>query len=232
MPVYEFPSGVLKTHLPAGQRIIRVHQIGKGALWFGPAPRMPPNYRFDAPAGEYRTLYAAEHLTGAFVETVLRQAKRIVGWPFVEARGWTEFTCKRDLIFAKAYDEGLINHGITADICTGDDYTNSRRFAADIFAADRTVDGIAYRARHNNGQICYAIFDRMPEDQFTAGRTSHLPSGACGRRRHHARTWSRLGPVDAAAIRIGLGLPNSFVRPLIGPDTVASCRASVLTVAR
>lgn len=166
MPAYAFPSGVLKMPVPAGQQIVRVHQIDKGALWFGPAPGSPPGYRFDAPAGEYRTLYCAEHLKGAFVETVLRKAKRIVGRPFVDARGWTVLTCKRELRLAKVYDEGLIRHGVTADICAGDDYTNSRRFAADIYAADAEVDGIAYRARHNNGEICYAVFDRVTASQF------------------------------------------------------------------
>lgn len=167
VPSFNFPSGLLKIVLPAGKTIIRVHQISMGALWFGPAPGSPPGYRFDAPAGEYRTLYCAENLTGAFVETVLRQAKRIVARPFVDLRGWTELSCKRDLTFAKVYDEGLVHHGVSTDICAGDDYTTSRRFAADVFASDVEIDGIAYRARHNNGQICFAVFDRVAAADFS-----------------------------------------------------------------
>jgi hypothetical protein len=121
----------------------------------------PPVYRFDAPAGEFRTLYGAAELTGAFVETVLRRARRIIARSFVEQRKWTVLSPRRDLILAKVFDEGLVHHGVTADICAGDDYSASQRFAADVHATFDKVDGIAYRARHNNGQICYALLDRV-----------------------------------------------------------------------
>jgi hypothetical protein len=145
---------------------VRVHRLENAALWYGPARGEPPVYRFDARAGEYRTFYCAEQLTGAFVETVLRRARRIIGRPFVDERGWTLLACKRELRLAKVYDEGLIHHGVTADICAGDDYSTSQRFACDLHAAFKNVDGIAYRARHNNGQICYAVFDRVTPDEF------------------------------------------------------------------
>ena len=167
MATYTFPSGVKTISIPAGKEIVRVHQLGKSALWYGPGAGQPPAYRFDAPAGEYGTLYCAEELTGAFVETVLRKARRIVGWPFVEVRGWTVLACKRELHLAKVFDEGLALHGVTNDICAGDDYSVSQRFACDLFAKAPNVDGIAYRARHNNGQICYAVFDRVAEPEFT-----------------------------------------------------------------
>jgi len=77
------------------------------------------------------------------IETVLRRAQRIIGRPFVEQRGWTVLTCRRDLRLAKVFDEGLILHGVTADICAGDDYSASQRIAGDLFAADPDVDGIA-----------------------------------------------------------------------------------------
>ncbi|MGY2811929.1 RES family NAD+ phosphorylase [Bradyrhizobium sp. USDA 4506] len=198
MPAYALPNGVLKVALPAGRQIVRVHHIDKGALWFGPAPGAPPAYRFDAPGGEFRTLYCAEQLTGAFVETVLRQAKRIIGRPFVDARGWTVLNCKRELRLAKIYDEGLIHHGVTADICAGDNYTDPRQFAAAIYAADPEVDGIAYRARHNNGQICYAVFDRVGQDQFVevdrhAFRSERAIIEAI--MREHGASWDPMPPL-------------------------------------
>lgn len=159
-PHHLFTSGLLEDTIAAGQGLARVHRLTNGAIWFGPSPGNPPEYRFDAPSGEYRTLYCARELTGAFVETVLRRARRIIARPFVEERGWTMLAPTRDLRLAKLYDEGLVHHGVTADICAGDDYAASRRFAADLYAAFPEVDGIAYRARHNNGQICYALFDR------------------------------------------------------------------------
>jgi hypothetical protein len=158
---YEFPSGLLELPVPAGTPIVRIHQTIHGAVWFGPPPGKPPVYRFDAPAGEFRTLYGAAELTGAFVETVLRRARRIVARSFVDQRQWTVLAPRRDLLLAKIFDEGLIRHGVTADLCAGDDYSASQRFAADLHATFDKVDGIAYRARHNNGQICYALFDRV-----------------------------------------------------------------------
>jgi RES domain-containing protein len=158
---YEFPSGLLELVVPAGAPIVRVHQIVHGAIWFGPEPGKPSVCRFDAPAAEFHTLYGAAELTGAFVETVLRRARRIIARPFVEQRQWTILAPRRDVLLAKAFDEGLIHHGVTADICAGDDYSASQRFAVDLHATFGQVDGIAYRARHNNGQICYALFDRV-----------------------------------------------------------------------
>jgi hypothetical protein len=156
-----FTSGLLEWPVPAGQRLIRIHRLTNDAIWYGPAPGNSPAYRFDAPSGEYRTLYCAEELTGAFVETVLRRARRIVARPFVYERGWTVLASRRDLRLAKVFDEGLIHHGVTADICAGDDYSISQRFAGELHSAFSHVDGIAYRARHNNGQICFALFDRV-----------------------------------------------------------------------
>jgi hypothetical protein len=164
--IHDFPSGLLQLSLPALSSIVRIHQTVHDAIWFGPMPGKPPAYRFDAPAGEYRTLYGAAELTGAFVETVLRRARRIIARPFVEQRQWTVLGAQRDLILAKLFDEGLIHHGVTADISTGDDYSASQRFAADLHAAFPNLDGIAYRARHNNGQICYALFDRVRPSEF------------------------------------------------------------------
>ena len=168
---YDFPAGLLPLTVPAGASIVRIHHVDHGAVWFGPKPDGRPAYRFDAPAGEFRTLYAAAELTGAFVETVLRMAGRIIARPFIAQRKWTILRATRDLVRAKVFDEGLIHHGVTADICAGDDYSISQRFAADLFAELPNADGIAYRARHNNGQICYAIFDRVGDTTLDPGES-------------------------------------------------------------
>lgn len=201
MPTYTFPSGVKTIQIPAGQGIVRVHRLGRDALWYGPAAGQPPTYRFDAPAGEYRMLYCARDLTGSFVETVLRKAHRIIGRPFVDARGWTVLACKRELHLAKVFDEGLVLHGVTNDICAGDDYAASQRFAGDLFAKDPNVDGIAYRARHNNGQICYAVFDRVSADEFReverrAFRSEHAVVDRM--MKEHGAVWDPMTPLPPA----------------------------------
>ena len=156
-----FPSGVLPHILADGERLVRVHRRDKGAIWFGPGIGRPPAHRFDAPDGEYRTLYAAQSLTGAFVETILRKNQRILGRPFVDGFQWTVLEAGRPLKLAKLFDEGLAVHGTTNDICAGDVYAEPRLLARDLYLTFPDLDGIAYRARHNNGEICYALFDRV-----------------------------------------------------------------------
>ncbi|WFU06813.1 RES domain-containing protein (plasmid) [Rhizobium sp. CB3171] len=89
-PTARFPSALRITALDAGDVVVRVHQKIHSAVFFGPPPGASPQGRFDAPAGQYRLLYAAQRLEGAFVETVLRRpANRIVRRAFVEERMWT-----------------------------------------------------------------------------------------------------------------------------------------------
>ncbi|MCO6177025.1 RES family NAD+ phosphorylase [Ciceribacter sp. RN22] len=48
----------------------------------------------------------------------------------------------------------------------GDDYNAAQAFANGLHEGLPDLDGIAYRARHNNGQICYALFDRVAPDNL------------------------------------------------------------------
>ncbi|PWE53726.1 RES domain-containing protein [Metarhizobium album] len=158
-------SDLLTLTVPAHSTFVRIHQIKDGPIWFGPSPGSGPSYRFDAPAGQYRTLYVAQSLEGAFAETILRRARRILSRDYVELRQWTVLSVTRELLLIKLFDEGLAYHGVTADICAGDDYANSQAFAGELHRRYPEVDGIAYRARHNNGQICYALYDRVLASQ-------------------------------------------------------------------
>jgi hypothetical protein len=156
--------------LPEGSTLVRVHHLARGALWFGPPPGVPPQHRFDATGGEYRTLYCAARLAGAFVESTLRKpAGRIVARAFLEERGWSELTTRRPLRLAKLRDEGLHWHGTDAAIIASHDYREARIMASLIYTAFPEADGIAYRARHNNGEVCYALFDRVLAADLVAG---------------------------------------------------------------
>lgn len=177
-----FPSGLRPVTLDEGERIVRVHRTSNGPIWFGPAPGVLPANRFDAPAGEYRTLYAAHRLTGGFVETILRKNRRILTRAFVEQFQWTVLRVERPLTLAKLYDEGLAWHGTTNDICAGDDYAEPRALARDLYLSFPDLDGIAYRARHNNGEICFALFDRVAPGDLVPVDT-HLFA--------HERRWTR-----------------------------------------
>lgn len=141
---------------------MRVHRKQQGPVFFGPGPGKPPQNRFDAPEGEYNLLYAAQRLEGAFVETVLRRpVGRIVKRAFIEQRMWTPLRLERALTLAKIMDEGLLFHGVDAAVTASEDYAASRNLALSLFEDFPSVDGLVYRSRHNNGEVCYAVFDRV-----------------------------------------------------------------------
>lgn len=158
---HSFPKGLLSLDLPTGANLIRIHRINDGPIWFGPKKGTPPRYRFDAPGGEYRMLYAAESLRGAFVETILKSNRRILAPAFVHERQWSILRLVRPFKLAKIFDNGLLWHGVDAGICAGGVYEESQQLALALFQSFPDLDGIAYRARHNNGEICYALFDRV-----------------------------------------------------------------------
>lgn len=156
--------------LALGQSIARVHRLGQGAVFFGPSPGGPPANRWDAPGGEYRTLYAAEKLEGGFVETLLRlPAGRIVRRAFVDARGWSALVLDRTLSLALVRDTGLTRIGVDASVTTTDDYAVSGDLALRLYQAYPRLDGLSYRSRHNNGEVCYAIFDRVDQADLVPG---------------------------------------------------------------
>lgn len=172
VPSPALPDDCLIVELQAGTRLIRVHWRSNGPLWFGPAPGGLPGNRFDAPAGEYGTLYAAQELKGAFSETVLRKAARIIAWPIVEKRSWSVIELQRDVTLAQLHGDGLGWHGVTAEICTGDDYGPSQALSLAFYG--KGLDGIAYRGQHNNDQISYALFDRIEMAELHVVETHHF----------------------------------------------------------
>lgn len=168
-PTASFPAGVLPLQLDAGEIIVRIHRKGQGPIFFGPGPGKAPRNRFDAPGGEYGVLYAAQRLEGAFVETLLhRPTGRIVRRDFIEERQWTPLRLERSLTLAKIMDEGLLFHGVDASVSSSDDYGPSRALALALHNDFPALEGLAYRSRHNNGEICYALFDRVLSSDLVA----------------------------------------------------------------
>ncbi|ASP92250.1 RES domain-containing protein [Sinorhizobium meliloti] len=60
-----------------------------------------------------------------------------------------------------SWHEGLLFHGVDASISAGADYAPSRALALALHEDYPDLDGLAYRSRHNNGEVCYALFDRV-----------------------------------------------------------------------
>ena len=164
--------------LPAGALIVRVHHVTRGAVFFGPSPGSRPGNRFDAPNGEFRVLYASARLEGAFVETILRRPKhRILRRAFVDERAWTVLRLVSSVRLAKVFDEGLQALGVDAGEIGAEDYALSRALALRIHTEPTVFDGLAYRSRYNNGELCYAIFDRVAAGDLMATRSDQFDAG-------------------------------------------------------
>jgi RES domain len=163
-----FPKGIKTEVLQQGSQIVRIHHCDNEPMWFGPKPGSSPAYRFDAPSGQYRVMYAAAAIDGSFVETILhgRAADQIIKRSYVELRAWTTITLRRPLLLMKLYDEGLFWHRTDASVSAAHDYAEPRRIALAAFLECPTLDGLTYRSRHNNGELCYALFDRVQTDDL------------------------------------------------------------------
>jgi hypothetical protein len=190
-PVPDLPDDCPVIRLDAGTPLVRVHHKDRGPVWFGPAKGALPGSRFDAPSGEFGTLYVANTLKGAFVETVLRRAARIIARPMVDERAWSVLRPRRGLTVVQLHGDGLIHLGVTSDICAGDDYGPSQALALALYEKF-ALDGIAYRARHNNDEICYALNDRVAVAELDVVETSlFVDHGAVADAllRRHGASW-------------------------------------------
>jgi hypothetical protein len=156
-----FPNVILPLYVPSGTEFVRVHQKSHSPVFFGPASGASPQNRFDAPGGEYRVLYGARELPGAFVETVLRKPGRVMRRTVVNDRAWSRLQVLRPLRVAKLHDEGLHWHGVDGGDLSIDNYAPSRQLALDLYLAFSDLDGLSYRSRYDNGQICFALFNRV-----------------------------------------------------------------------
>ncbi len=161
LPPHPFPAAdFAKRDVPilSSQRNwYRVHPIDKEPLYFGQST----NNRFDAPDGAFRTTYVAQTPSIAFLET----HGHATGIQFIEAatlasRGLAQVTSCRPLRLVDLAGSGLARLGADGRLASGDSYEHSQAWASAIFNHPANVDGIIYRARHDQRGICAAIFER------------------------------------------------------------------------
>lgn len=148
------------TMVAAGSKWWRIHRTERPPVFFGPAPGQPPMYRFDAPGGEYRVLYAGQSLTAAFVETLLRNPRI----PFVEhseleERSVAVMNNLHELKLVDLRGGGLSQIGVDNRLTTGS-YEVAGYWASALWRHAEGPDGILYRSKHDPNHACAAIFDR------------------------------------------------------------------------
>lgn len=118
--------------------------------------------RFDSTAGNYSCAYSGKTFDCSFVETALWDTGTqtiTTGW--LRIRTLTIFSAKRNLQFVDLTSgPSLVRLGADAELSSSRDRNLTKPWSQAIWNHPQKVDGIAYLARHDPGEIAYAIFDR------------------------------------------------------------------------
>jgi hypothetical protein len=157
----------------AGETWYRIHRAEYEGKWFGPSPGDPPANRFDDPLGEYRVCYLGATLEASFAETLLRNPPhRLLALSDLEARSLTKFRLERQVRVVRMHSDGLAKLGLTAEAIHGD-YEDCGLLAHTLWGNSVAPDGLEYRSRHDDEQLCIALFDRAA-DSIVAEETEGL----------------------------------------------------------
>lgn len=146
----------LIVELPAGTPLHRFYRLAHEPIYFDPST----SGRFNAPDGSYGILYAAKGVEGAFAETFLRVPGRtLLAADFVEACSYVRLRNTRALRLVNLGGAGLARIGATAEILhSGLPYDVPQAWSRALHAHPINADGIAYRGRHDDNEVCCAIF--------------------------------------------------------------------------
>lgn len=116
-------------------------------------------FRFDAPDGSYKMLYAARTLETASGETLVRSPHvPYVTSTAVKARVRSELVLARTMKLYPLVDAGVSARGLSFTDLHGDAYAGTQEVSAWVHS-NTSADGILYTSRFDN-QRCVALFDR------------------------------------------------------------------------
>lgn len=149
--------------LGAGTVVYRIHRTALAPMHFGRSTDPRVRQRWDSPDASYGVWYGGESDYIAFAETFLRDLT-ITALPAdaLAERSITEVVVRRDLVLVNFADEGLFR--LAADAAGGDaTYDVTWAWSAALHGHPARVDGIRYRARHDNSGCSYAVFDRASD---------------------------------------------------------------------
>ena len=157
--------------ISVGSAFVRIHLSDFDPVHFGTSG----NNRFDDPQHEYGVCYLAMTREGAFAETCLRE----VGAPFVtlaflEARSFATIETTAPLRLATVHGTGLSRLGATSVVSAGQ-HALAQRWSRAIHDHPAAPDGILYRANHDNGELCAALFERC-RDRLRLSETHAIMS--------------------------------------------------------
>ncbi len=132
--------------------------------------------RLNAPDGSYGVLYAANAKRGAFAETFLRHPGRAsLPRDLIELKEYSVLEVTRALRMVRLYGRGLGVLGCTAEVTHGSlPYDRPQAWSHALHGHPARVDGIAYRSRHDDNEVCFAIFERSRDALVLMSREPYL----------------------------------------------------------
>ena len=162
--------------IPPDTVLWRVHDDRRDPIWFGPAAGAGPYGRFDAASGEFRVCYVGLSPAAAFAETFLRNpGRRVLDRTLLGSRAITTLTNRRALSLVRLYGPGLARIGATAEATHGPAYELARAWSLALCTHPARPDGILYHSRHDDDELCAALFDRA-SDAIGHGSSERLLS--------------------------------------------------------
>jgi hypothetical protein len=137
--------------IPAGSVLYRIHRTAVDALHFGPRTDPEERGRWDAPDDGYGVCYLAEQGHTAFAETMLRELDReeLSESGDLAPRSLARIQVIRRLVLARMHGPGLRRMKATAAVVQGS-YNLTWAWSHALHAHPGRVDGVAYRARHDD----------------------------------------------------------------------------------
>lgn len=151
-----------------GTVLRRIHRSDLGAVHFGKAGHS----RFDDPQGMFGVCYLGASLEAAFAETCLRAVgTTILSWAFLAERSVTTIATVRPLRLVSLHGPGLAAIGATSAI-SGGLHGPAQAWSRALHDHSGVPDGLSYRANHDNGEHCVALFERAADAISVEGSDS------------------------------------------------------------
>ncbi len=144
--------------LPAGADLHRFYTANWAPIFFDTSTAG----RFNAPDASHGVLYAARTIAGAFAETFLRTPGRtLIDSDLLRRKAYVRLSTRRELTLIRFAGPGLARLGATAEVShSGLPYDVPQAWSKALLAHPVDADGIAYHSRHDDAELCYALFDR------------------------------------------------------------------------
>lgn len=161
--------------LSAGSEIHRFYTVKYEPVFFDRSR----TGRFNASDGSYGVLYAAKRINGAFAETFLRMpGNALIDSGFLRRKGYARLSTVSPLELIDLTGPGLAIVGATAEVPhSGLPYDAAQAWSKALFDHPVGADGIAYHARHDDTEICFAFFDRAAAAIVEVSREVNLDQG-------------------------------------------------------